>query len=84
MPCHFHSRFFQYHLMGPVSFRGINGDYPLIISTYTKLSSTSFNLKKSSKVKEMVEHFKEIGNVPIIIVLKSISSSSSLVDLQLD
>ena len=68
MPCHLHSRFFQYHLLSSASFRGVNADHPLIMlflclqfffSTSTKLSSISFDLKKYGKVREIVENFKE-------------------------
>ena len=49
-------------------------------STSIRLSSISFELKKSGKVREIIEHFKAIGIVPIRIVLKSNYSVISLVD----
>ena len=47
-------------------------------STSTRLSS--YLVKKYSKFRKMVEHFKEIGIVHIIIVPKSIYSTIFSVD----
>ena len=82
--CHFHSRVFKYHILGPASFRGFNSD-PLYMRpssivgcfsfTSTRLFSISFDLKKVGKVRELVEQFKEIGIVPMEIILESVSLS---------
>ena len=86
--CHFHNRLFQYHLLGPSSFRGFNGDLfvnatfiycRLFLFYLYKFFSISFNLKKVYKVREVVEQFKEIGIVPIIIILEFVS----LIELQI-
>ena len=48
--------------------------------TSTRLFSISFDLKKSGKVSEEVEQFKERGIVPMRIILESVS----LFELQID
>ena len=49
--------------------------------TFTRLFYISFDLKKAGKVRELVEQFKEIGIVPMRIILKSISLSKLQLDL---
>ena len=80
--CRVHNRFFKYHILGPASFEGFNGD-PLYMRpssavgcfsfTYVRLFSISFDLKKVGKVRELVEQFKEIGIVPMRIILEYVS-----------
>ena len=41
----------------------------------------SFDLKKTSKVREVVEQFKELGIVPMRIIPESFSLSELLTDL---
>ena len=83
--CHF-----QYHLLGSASFKGFNGD-PLVNATFiycwlffffpsTRLSSISFDLKKATKVRELVEQFKEIGIVPMRIIHECVSLSKLQID----
>ena len=87
--CHFHNRLLQYHLLGSTSFKGFNGD-PLVNATFiycwlffspsTRLSSISFDLKKATKVRELVEQFKEIGTVPMRIIHVCVSLSELQID----
>ena len=49
--------------------------------TYTRLFSISFDLKKVGKVRELVEQFKEIGTVPIRIILEYVFLSELQIDL---
>ena len=43
--------------------------------TSTRLFSISFDLKKTDKVRELVEQFKEIGIIPRRIIPESVSLS---------
>ena len=79
--CHFHNRFHKYHILGPASFRGFNGDLLVHVAfiycscfffTSTRIFFISFDLKKAGKVRELVEQFKEIGTVPMRIIPKSV------------
>ena len=45
----------------------------LFLFYFYKFFSISFDLKKVEKVREVVEQFKEIGIVPIIIILEFVS-----------
>ena len=45
----------------------------LFLFYFYKFFSISFDLKKVDKVREVVEQFKEIGIVPIIIILEFVS-----------
>ena len=49
--------------------------------TSTRLFSISFNLKKTGKVRELVEQFKEIGIVLMRIIPESVSLSKLQIDL---
>ena len=49
--------------------------------TSTRLFSISFDLKKTGKVRELVEQFKEIGIVPMRIIPESVSLSELKIDL---
>ena len=49
--------------------------------TSTRFFSISFDLKKVGKVRELVEQFQEIGNVPIRIILEYVFLSELQIDL---
>ena len=49
--------------------------------TSTRLFSISFNLKKTCKVIELVEQFKEIRILPMRIIPESVSLSKLQIDL---
>ena len=49
--------------------------------TYTRLFSISFDLKKVGKVRELIKQFKEIGIVPMRIILEYVSLSELQIDL---
>ena len=49
--------------------------------TSTRLFSISFDLKKADKVKELIEQFKEIGIVHMIIIPEYVSLSELQIDL---
>ena len=49
--------------------------------TSTRLFSISFDFKKNSKVRELVEQFKEMEIVPMRIILEYVSLSELQIDL---